>query len=66
MKINWNKVGRITWDFVSVTMFLGFCFSFWLMAVRENGTHEQRVFWFGEDGARVEEANNAKRNQKCD
>ncbi len=58
------------WEAIEVIaglgMFLFVLFSFYMFAIRENGTHDQRVFWFGEDGAAREEAVNAKRKQKCD
>lgn len=43
-----------------------FFFACYLMVVRENGTHEQRVFWFGEEGAIKEELMNIKRREKRD
>jgi len=64
-KINWDAIFGITKAILGLGVLAFWALAFWLMCVRENGTHEQRVNHFGEDAALRMEAENEKRRQKC-
>ena len=69
--MEWNKnwmsgAKEVIEVIVSFGLVLFFLFAMFLMAIRENGTHSQRVYWFGEKGAAIEEANNEIRRNKKD
>jgi len=46
-----KRVARIAWLIIQPFIAFFALLSFWLMCVRENGSFEQRKYWFGEQAA---------------